>query len=54
MAAAYIVFDIDHLSVSAYYYRGWRFSDARSAQVATSDRGTCGGKIPHRCNRSRR
>lgn len=25
------------------YYGAWRFSDARSAQCATSDRGTTGG-----------
>lgn len=54
MAVAYIVSDIEYLSVSTYYYFGWRFSDARSAHVATSDRSTCGGKTPHRCNRSRR
>lgn len=53
MAAAYFVFDIVHQSVSACYYRDWRFSDARSARVAASDRDACGGII-HRCNRSRR
>lgn len=54
MAAAYRVTGIDHLSVSADYYRDWRFSDARSAQGATSDRDACGGIATHRCNRSRR
>ncbi|MDN3557602.1 hypothetical protein [Halomonas maura] len=36
-----------------YYGYGWRFSEARSGQGATSDRETAGGMTTSRCSRSR-
>ncbi|MDR5867211.1 hypothetical protein [Halomonas koreensis] len=41
------------LSGRDYYGYGWRFSDARSGQCATSDRERNGGMTPSRCSRSR-
>ena len=32
------------------YGYGWRFSDARSVQAATSDRAHLGGKLMMRCH----
>ncbi|ATJ84178.1 hypothetical protein ACFPTY_14205 [Halomonas beimenensis] len=36
-----------------YYGYGWRFSETRSGQCATSDREFPGGTTTSRCSRSR-
>ncbi|SDN48339.1 hypothetical protein [Vreelandella arcis] len=36
--------------VNRYLDNGWRFSDARSVPVATSDRACSGGMLVKRCH----
>ncbi|PRY63049.1 hypothetical protein B0H98_10953 [Vreelandella songnenensis] len=41
-----------YATATGYVGYGWRFSDARSVQAATSDRASLGGNASQRCHAS--